>query len=658
MADSTPGLIMKTLPALIMTVVLFSHASATCAATIITAGTDAELRAAVAACGPIMFNFDGVITVTSAIPVTCAVTIDATGHAVTISGGNSNRIFNVLPGATLNLIGLTVANGRVVGTNGLRYRPEILVYEHGEPVQAGGILVTNATLTARDCTFANCRLQSGNGAPVADGNTLHTSGGWGGAAQGGAVAAYQSSIAFSNCLFVANAAMAGLSGASSFYINFPAVPGDGAGGAVHAMGGSVSITNCQFRGNSASRNGGGLFASNAVSSAVQTIFATNSTLYNGGAAGLTAGTMFLRKCVFQNNAVSGPYVAGSFFSGDHGGGAIRMDSGFVSVDECDFAGNQAVAASGYSTIRGPVQGTPGYGGALAQMAGTSVISRATFRANAAFGGASASTSGAQPASGGAIYFGGGKMDLLNCTLAQNSVRPGVNSGNGTSALGSGGGIHSGALLTISSCTIASNRASDFASNQSQGGGVYAGGGTVELRNTILAGNSVNSIASSNWFGQAHVDLGRNLSSDSTPTWSGGTSLNNTDARLFPLASNGGPTPTMALRVGSPALNFASPTNSPATDQRGVARPQGAGPDAGAWEGAGGQSSLRVFRQPAFPQLNTLSWPSDTGVTYRVERATTLNNWTVLATNLPGNGATVLLDITNTGAAYFRVATEP
>jgi hypothetical protein len=644
-------------PALLVTSIffaLFGFASAARAATVITAGTDAELRAAVATCGTITFNFDGVITLTSAIPIACAVTIEGTGRAVTISGGNSNRIFNVLPGATLNLIGLTVANGRVVGTNGLRYRPEILVYEHGEPAQAGGILVTNATLTARDCTFANCRVQSGNGAPVADGNTIHTSGGLGGAAQGGAVAAHQSSIAFSNCLFVANAATAGLSGASSHYINFPAVPGDGAGGAIHSFGGSVSITNCQFRGNSASRNGGGLFASNAVSLIVQTIFATNSTYYNGGAAGLTAGTMTLQKCVFQNNAGSAPFLSG--LSADHGGGAIRMNSGFVTVDECDFAGNQAIAAHGYSTIRGPVQGTLGYGGALAQMAGTSVVSRTTFHANSASGGASPSSSGAQPASGGAIYLGGGRMDLLNCTLAKNSVIPGNNAGNGTSALGSGGGIHSGALLTISSCTIASNRVSDYASNQSQGGGVYAGNGVVELRNTIVHGNSVNSVASSNWFGPTPVDSGHNLSSDTTPTWTSGTSLNNTDARLLPIAINGGPTMTMSLRVGSPALNKANPGNFPPTDQRGVARPQGAGPDIGAWEGAGGQITLAIFRENS--STNRITWLSDTGLTYRVEGATVLNAWSILTTGVPGNGGTVEYRTTNSGLRYFRVATEP
>ena len=54
-----------------------------------------------------------------------------------------------------------------------------------------------------------------------------------------------------------------------------------------------------------------------------------------------------------------------------------------------------------------------------------------------------------------------------------------------------------------------------------------------------------------------------------------------------LADNGGPTQTIALRdaADNPALGGADPATAPATDQRGVARPQPAGtnPDIGAFE---------------------------------------------------------------------------
>ena len=56
-----------------------------------------------------------------------------------------------------------------------------------------------------------------------------------------------------------------------------------------------------------------------------------------------------------------------------------------------------------------------------------------------------------------------------------------------------------------------------------------------------------------------------------------------DPLLGPLALNGGPTRTHALLPGSPALDAASTPDCPPTDQRGVARPQGAGCDSGSYE---------------------------------------------------------------------------
>jgi hypothetical protein len=56
-----------------------------------------------------------------------------------------------------------------------------------------------------------------------------------------------------------------------------------------------------------------------------------------------------------------------------------------------------------------------------------------------------------------------------------------------------------------------------------------------------------------------------------------------DPRLAPLADNGGPTPTHALQSGSPAIDAASTPECPATDQRGVSRPQGAACDIGSYE---------------------------------------------------------------------------
>ncbi len=61
-----------------------------------------------------------------------------------------------------------------------------------------------------------------------------------------------------------------------------------------------------------------------------------------------------------------------------------------------------------------------------------------------------------------------------------------------------------------------------------------------------------------------------------------SNLNHGRARPY-LADNGGPTETIALVPGSPAIDAADGTNCPPTDQRGITRPQGAGCDIGAFE---------------------------------------------------------------------------
>jgi hypothetical protein len=94
----------------------------------------------------------------------------------------------------------------------------------------------------------------------------------------------------------------------------------------------------------------------------------------------------------------------------------------------------------------------------------------------------------------------------------------------------------------------------------------------------------NSSSGSNCFG-VMVDGGHNISSDGSANFSAPGSWNNTDPVLGPLADYGGPTPTMALLAGSPAIDAADAASCPETDQRGIIRPFGAGCDIGAFESA-------------------------------------------------------------------------
>jgi len=128
------------------------------------------------------------------------------------------------------------------------------------------------------------------------------------------------------------------------------------------------------------------------------------------------------------------------------------------------------------------------------------------------------------------------------------------------------------VAVVTNSTFSGNSAGD-------GGGIWNAPWTspssLILQNTIVA----NSLSGGNCSGPM-ADGGGNLS------WPDSTCLGiNQDPLLDPAGQqdNGGPTQTIALQPGSPAIDTAVAANCPATDQRGVARPQGAGCDIGAFE---------------------------------------------------------------------------
>ncbi|MCC3650618.1 CSLREA domain-containing protein [Streptomyces sp. S07_1.15] len=107
-------------------------------------------------------------------------------------------------------------------------------------------------------------------------------------------------------------------------------------------------------------------------------------------------------------------------------------------------------------------------------------------------------------------------------------------------------------------------------------------GRLTLQNSIVAGNTGED--SSGDCKRAFADIesqGHNLDSDGSCRLTAAGDLPSRAALVGPLADNGGPTDTRALLPGSPALDAAA--HCPATDQRGVPRPQGAACDIGAYE---------------------------------------------------------------------------
>ena len=107
---------------------------------------------------------------------------------------------------------------------------------------------------------------------------------------------------------------------------------------------------------------------------------------------------------------------------------------------------------------------------------------------------------------------------------------------------------------------------------------YLSGSSQILINTIIANNPGGDCSG------GVTSLGYNLDSDGTCGLNATGDKSNVDPKLGPLEDNGGPTPTHALRPGSPAINHIPAEDCEVTtDQRGVPRPQGPRCDIGAFE---------------------------------------------------------------------------
>ena len=160
------------------------------------------------------------------------------------------------------------------------------------------------------------------------------------------------------------------------------------------------------------------------------------------------------------------------------------------------------------------------------------------------------------------------LTLINSTVSGNAA--GNAAGNG------GGGIYNeDGTAELANSTVSSN------TTTSNGGGISNAGGTVTIDNTIVA----NSLAGDDCAGVITVEGNNFVESPGACVIVGsGTANGGFDPLLGPLANNGGPTQTHALLAGSPAIDAGSADcPPPATDQRGVARPQGPACDIGSVE---------------------------------------------------------------------------
>jgi predicted outer membrane repeat protein len=295
-------------------------------------------------------------------------------------------------------------------------------------------------------------------------------------------------------------------------------------------------------------SGGGSVHVLTINSGVRLTFnhitVANSVSPSDGGGVYNSGTLVVATSIFRGNIASGT-----------GGGIYNSSGGMLIVSSSTFSGN---AASGNG------------GGIFNSSGGTASVSTSTFGEGSAYAGGSISNYGTlsvttstfsrnSAAWGGAIDNNVGTLSVTNSTFS------------GNTASSYGGAINGGGVLSMSDSTLSGNSAS-------YGGALNIGGG-LRVSNTVVA----NSPSGGNCFAFAAnpgVDGGGNLDDGTSCGFSAvHHSRSNASPQLLPLADNGGPTTTMALAAGSPAIDLGLPaiclTTGPSgannLDQRGQSR---------------------------------------------------------------------------------------
>ncbi len=240
-------------------------------------------------------------------------------------------------------------------------------------------------------------------------------------------------------------------------------------------------------------------------------------------------------------SLSGLTITGG--SSDRGGG-LRNLGGTLTLTDATVSGNT---------------GTVSGGGVYTQNGGTTTLTDVTVSDNQA------------ALEGGGVFSSSGTTTLTNCTVSGNSAL-------------FGGGLLSFGTDTLTNCTVSGNSA------LYDGGGLANFGGTLTLTNTIVAGQTsgqdvVGGLASesaNNLIGDGSSLFGISNGSQGNLV---GDAANPINPLLAPLGNYGGPTQTMALLPGSPAIDAGtSGPDIPTTDQRGSSRVGAV--DIGAFESQG------------------------------------------------------------------------
>jgi hypothetical protein len=286
-----------------------------------------------------------------------------------------------------------------------------------------------------------------------------------------------------------------------------------------------------------------------VASSIQGSKVTKSraVVTTGGTATASGAGFYLvgRPLVVRRSLVASNFADATGGSGSttaEGGGLSLKSGANVQLVGSTVRGNRADSGGGVSTSTG---------GGIDSASSILRVRTSTLNANVA------ATSG-QALGGGIHLASGGPHTVENSTLSGNRA-------NGTTARG--GAIDVDTTLGVTAATIARNSAK-------LGGGIYVEGGTTTLRATLLGLNTA-TMSGANC-SQSVASAGRNLVASTLGCTFAATGTDKTGLapKIGLLGAHGGPTQTIPLLAGSPALNRIPKAECPfGLDQRGVRRPQ-------------------------------------------------------------------------------------
>jgi hypothetical protein len=552
----------------------------------LSAGAKAQISGTPGPNSEIVFasGLSGTVALQGALPVLGVdMTIVGLGAgSTTIDGGGSVRPFAISQYATVQLEGMTIANGMGVNSsfghgggaidNAGNLTLTSVNFTNNKGAEGGGAMIseTNSKLTATGCNFTN----NGNIAAYGDGGailvrnnvTVSLTGctftgnvsAYGGAVEfdsndtatitgctftgnrtslnsysgdGGAIESYRSSVTLSGCTLTGNVAAYGGAihwrtgdNTKSLQISNCTITGNNAGGGAgvyiedYSAGTTDSITNSNISNNTAvSYDGGGISCYGSAKLTVSNTTLSRNTATYGGGIYFSANTLKMSYCTIVDNS-----------SVRYGGGVSNR--GTATIDHCTIDRNTA------GTVGGGIR-----------TSNTTTITASTIAFNAA-------------------NLGGGIYSSSTLTVNDSTI-------TGNNAFKNGGGVYSRSTAKFTNDTVAYNTAG------TKGGGIY-NRSTFSLYNSIVSGNTLAAETKSDIEGSTALNANSafNLVSD-TATAGGLTNGTNNNivgspALLGPLASNGGPTQTMLLLAGSPAMGTASTAKATAAgitvDQRGFA----------------------------------------------------------------------------------------